>query len=292
MIQPDRKYTPSVTGSPENSPTLYIPFDCEIVSVADLTPDEKLFRVKRCDGTSLGHLPGQFVQVSLLGWGEAPLSVASSPTRGEFFELGVRRAGSLTTALHNLTAGAIIGIRGPFGHPFDLSYLRGRNLLLISGGCGLAPLRSLIQYCEDRPNEFGAITILYGAKSPDYVLFRNEVASWETSERFACGVTVDRTPDGACYDGAVGLVTSLIPPLTFDPGCTVAVIVGPPVMYRAVIAELKRKGLDAEQIIVSLERHMQCGVGKCGHCAIEHLSCCQDGPVFRLNEIEHLRGAL
>ena len=274
------------------APSLYIPFDCEIVSVTDLTPDEKLFRVRKCDGTELGHLPGQFIQVSLLGWGEAPLSVASSPTRGEVFELGVRRAGSLTTALHDLSPGDIIGIRGPFGHPFDLSFLRGQELLLISGGCGLAPLRSLIQYCEDRPEEFGAVTILYGAKSPDYVLFRDEVASWESSERFACGVTVDRAPDGACYDGAVGLVTSLIPPLTFDPYRTVAVIVGPPVMYRAVIAELKQKGLDAGRIVVSLERHMQCGVGKCGHCAIEHLSCCQDGPVFRLDEIEHLRGAL
>jgi NAD(P)H-flavin reductase len=292
MIQPDQKYATALTGSPENSPTLYIPFDCEIVSVADLTPDEKLFRVKRCDGSLLGHLPGQFVQVSLLGWGEAPLSVASSPTRGEIFELGVRRAGNLTAAIHKLIRGDIIGVRGPFGHPFDLSFLRGKDLLLISGGCGLAPLRSLIQYCEDLPNEFGAITILYGAKSPDYVLFRNEVASWEASERFACGVTVDRTPDGACYDGAVGLVTSLIPPLAIDTGRTVAVVVGPPVMYRAVIAELKLKGLHSEQIIVSLERHMQCGVGKCGHCAIEHLSCCQDGPVFRLNEIEHLRGAL
>jgi NAD(P)H-flavin reductase len=271
---------------------LYLPTACEIVAVSDLTPDEKLFRVRKNDGKALGHLPGQFVQVSLLGWGEAPISVASSPTRGTIFELGVRRAGSLTSALHDLTAGDIIGIRGPFGHSFDLSFLRGQDLLLISGGCGLAPLRSLIQYCEDRSEEFGAITILYGAKSPEYVLFQDEVASWEASERFACGVTVDRAPDGACYDGAVGLVTSLIPPLAFDAARTVAVIVGPPVMYRAVIGELKRKGLGSERIVVSLERHMQCGVGKCGHCTIEHLYCCKDGPVFRLDEIENLRGAL
>ena len=286
------KYDGALTRPPKPPASVYIPFDCEIVSISDLTPEEKLFRVRRCDGYLLSHLPGQFVQVSLLGWGEAPISVASSPTRGEIFELGVRRAGSLTSALHELAPGATIGIRGPFGRPFDLTFLRGQDLLLISGGCGLAPLRSLIQYCEDRPDEFGAITILYGAKSPDYVMFRDEVASWEASERFACGVTVDRTADGTCYDGAVGLVTSLIPPLTFDFGRTVAVIVGPPVMYRAVIAELKRKGLGAGRIIVSLERHMQCGVGKCGHCAIEHLSCCQDGPVFLLSEIEHLRGAL
>ena len=292
MLQTDQKYGAFVAGFTESFPSLYIPFDCEIISVSDLTPDEKLYRVRKCDGTPLGHLPGQFVQVSLLGWGEAPISVTSSPTKGEIFELGVRRAGSLTSALLELTAGALIGIRGPFGRPFDLSFLRGQDLLLISGGCGLAPLRSLIQYCEDQPEEFGAITILYGAKSPDYVMFRDEVASWEASERFACGMTVDRSPDGTCYDGAVGLVTALIPPLTIDTERTVAVIVGPPVMYRAVVAELKLKGLDAGQIIVSLERHMQCGVGKCGHCTIEHLYCCQDGPVFLLDEIEHLRGAL
>ncbi len=273
-------------------PSLYLPQQCELLSVSNLTPEEKLFRVRKCDGTPLGHLPGQFVQVSLLGWGEAPISVASSPTRGVSFELGVRQAGSLTTALHGLTAGDSIGIRGPFGHPFDLSLLREEELLLISGGCGLAPLRSLIQYCEDRPAEFGGVTILYGAKSPDHLMFREEVTQWEASGRFACGVTVDNAPEGGCYDGNVGLVTHLIPSLPLDPGRTVAVIVGPPVMYRAVIAELHKKQLPSSRILVSLERHMQCGVGKCGHCAIEQLSCCQDGPVFLLSEIEQLRGAL
>ncbi len=272
--------------------SLYLPSECEIIAVTDLTPGEKLFRVRRTDGAPLGHLPGQFVQVSLLGWGEAPISVASSPTRGGVFELGVRRVGSLTCAMHLLSAGDTLGIRGPFGRPFDLPRLHGQDLLLISGGCGLAPMRSLIQYCEDRPNEFGRISILYGAKSPAYTLFKDELAAWEASARFACTLTVDSSPGGECYGGSVGLITSLIPPLTFVPDNTVAVIVGPPAMYRAVIAELKRKGLPSDRIVVSLERQMRCGVGKCGHCTIEHLYCCQDGPVFRLDEIENLRGAL
>jgi len=272
--------------------SLYLPAACEVVAVTDLTPGEKLFRVRRTDGAPLGHLPGQFVQVSLLGWGEAPISVASSPTRDGFFELGVRRAGSLTGAMHLLRAGDSFGIRGPFGTPFDLPRLRGRDLLLISGGCGLAPLRSLIQYCEDRPAEFGNISILYGAKSPADRLFKDDLAAWEASARFACSLTVDNTPGGECYNGSVGLITSLIPPLVFVPDKTIAVIVGPPAMYRAVIAELKKKGLTSDRIVVSLERQMRCGVGKCGHCTIEHLYCCQDGPVFRLDEIENLRGAL
>lgn len=272
--------------------SLYVPTDCEIVAVSELTPSEKLFRLRLPGGAALGHLPGQFVEISLLGWGEAPISVASSPTRAGIFELGVRRAGSVTGALHRLGAGDRIGIRGPFGRGFDLPRLAGQDLLLISGGCGLAPLRSLIQYCEDRPGEFGRITILYGAKSPADLLFKEEIACWEASARFNCSRTVDRISDGDCYSGDVGLITALIPPLAVDPQRTMAVLVGPPVMYRPVIAELGRKGLDSSRIAVSLERQMRCGVGKCGHCSIEHLYCCQDGPVFWLNEVEELRGAL
>lgn len=271
---------------------LYLPLTCEIVSITDLTPDEKLFRIRRSDGAPPGHLPGQFVQVSLLGWGEAPISVASSPTRNGTFELGVRRVGSLTGAMHQMKAGDTIGIRGPFGRPFDLARLRNQDLLLISGGCGLAPLRSLIQYCEDRPSEFGAISILYGARSPEQTLFRDDLAAWEASARFACSLTVDSSTGEECYGGNVGLITALIPPLSFDHDRTVAVVVGPPPMYRAVIAELQKKGLPPDRIVLSLERQMRCGVGKCGHCSIEHLYCCQDGPVFRLDEVENLRGAL
>ena len=271
---------------------LYIPRECEVVAVGDLTPHEKLFRLQMKDGSPLGHLPGQFLQVSLLGWEEAPISVASSPTREGYFEMGVRRAGSLTGAMHRLAPGDTIGIRGPFGRPFDLEQLRTHDLILISGGCGLAPMRSLIQYCEDCQDEFGSITILYGAKSPADTLFREELAAWEASARFACSRTVDSVPDGECHTGNIGLITSLVPPLKFNPEKTMAVLVGPPVMYRFVIEELKKKGLRSGQIVLSLERQMRCGVGKCGHCTIEHLYCCKDGPVFRLDEVEHLRGAI
>ncbi len=123
-------------------------------------------------------------------------------------------------------------------------------------------------------------------------MFKEELAAWEASARFACSRTVDRITEGDCYSGSIGMITSLIPPLAFDPGRTMAILVGPPVMYRPVIAELKKKGLPSGNIAISLERQMRCGVGKCGHCAIDHLYCCQDGPVFWLNEVEHVRGAL
>ncbi|TYO96654.1 NAD(P)H-flavin reductase [Geothermobacter ehrlichii] len=273
--------------------SLYAPRPCRLLTVSGLTPQEKLFRLQLVDGSSLGHQPGQFIQLSIPGLTEAPISVANSPTRGTVFELAVRRAGRLTGALHKLAPGALIGIRGPFGRPFQLDALRGKQLLLIAGGCGLAPLRSLIQYCQDRPEEFAAVHILYGARSPADLLFKDDLAAWQRSERLDCRYTVDRIPADSCYDGETGLLPRLLSQLELDPANCSAVLVGPPPMYRPVIAELRRLGLSGERrIMLSLERQMRCGVGKCGHCSIEHLTCCSDGPVFWLEEVEALRGAL
>jgi len=271
---------------------LYVPVICRIESITRMSRLEKNFRLVRLDGRPFGHRPGQFVQVSVFGFGEAPISVASSPTRGDYLELGVRRVGTLTTALHALEPGAEIGIRGPFGTWFDTDAMRGKDLLLISGGCGLAPMRALIHYCEDRRHEFRQVTVLYGAKTPADMLYRDDLAAWSRSEALDCRTTVDEVPPDQQWDGSVGLITTLIPPMEIAAAETVAVIIGPPVMYRFVIEELHRKGIRNEQIIVSLERHMKCGVGKCGHCTIEHLYCCLDGPVFRLSDVAGLRGAL
>jgi len=276
----------------ENKGFLYAPRDAEIISVSDLTPDEKLFSLRLKDGSDLDHLPGQFVQLSLLGFTEAPISVASSPTRKGFFDLAIRCAGTLTAAMHGKVVGDTVGIRGPFGSSFELSLLRGENLLLISGGCGLAPLRSLIQYCQDRPAEFGRLEIIYGARNPDMLLFKEDLQKWGNSAVFGCSITVDDVRGGECFEGPVGQITTLLPGLDMDPCRTYAVVVGPPPMFRAVITELRKKGFTSERIMLSLERNMRCGVGKCGHCAIEHLQCCTDGPVFRLDLIEGVRGAI
>lgn len=272
--------------------SIYWPREAEILSVRELTPDEKLFTLRMTDGSDLGHLPGQFVQLSLLGFTEAPISVASSPTRKGPFDLAIRRAGTLTAEMHAKLPGDRVGIRGPFGSSFDIAQLKGKDLLLISGGCGLAPLRSLIQYCQDRPGDFGRLEIIYGARNPDALLFKDDLASWRASARFRCAITVDNASGGECYEGSVGLITALFPALDLEPAAALAVVVGPPPMYRAVIAGLKAKGLQSEQIFLSLERQMRCGVGKCGHCSIEHLYCCTDGPIFRLDLIEGLRGAV
>jgi len=276
----------------EHPGALYRPFLCKLESLRDLTPTEKLFRFVRVDGKAFEHRPGQFMQVSIFGVGEAPISVSSSPTRGDYLELGVRKAGTLTGAMHGLQPGDTVGLRGPFGTFFDTDAMAGKDLVLVSGGCGLAPMRALIQHVEDRRDDFGEVTILYGAKSPDDLLYKSELAEWEASEKVACRVTVDNVTGGTCWDGNVGLITRLIPPLSIDPARTVAVVVGPPVMYKFVIAELRMKGLADEDIVISLERFMRCGVGKCGHCTIDHLYCCLDGPVFRLDQVAGLKGAI
>lgn len=271
---------------------LYEPFRCRLESVADLTPVEKLFRLTRRDGKPFGHKPGQFMMVSIAGIGEAPISVSSSPSRGAYLELGVRKTGVLTAALHALGAGAELGLRGAFGTCFDVEAMKGKDLLLVSGGCGLAPMRALIQYLEDHRADYGRVTILYGAKSPQDMLYKDELALWRRSSSLDCRVTVDNITTGTCWDGNVGLITTLIPPLTVRADNTIAVIVGPPIMYKFVIPELYDKGLRDADIVVSLERYMKCGVGKCGHCTIDHLYCCVDGPVFRLDQVTSVKGAL
>lgn len=278
--------------SPNSNSVNYIPFDCRLVSVTALTKLGKLFRFERLDGKSFGQQPGQFVQVSIPGFGEAPISVSSSPTRGNYLELGVRKIGALTAAMHDLKVGDKVGMRGPFGTYFPIADLQKKDLLLIAGGCGLAPLRSLIQYVEDRRAEFGDVTILYGAKSPEDLMYQDELQVWKKSADLSCQVTVDNKAEGSCWSGDVGLITKLILPLKINPAHTIAVICGPPVMYKFVIEELNTKGLDSKSIVVSLERHMKCGVGKCGHCTIEHLYCCLDGPVFWLHDVYRVRGAL
>jgi len=280
-----------MTG-PAPSP-LYAPRPCRLLEIRELTPQEKLFRLQLEDGAELQHQPGQFVQVSIPGLTEAPISIASSPPRSGYFELGVRRVGRLTEALHALPTGSQVGIRGPYGRPFQRDALHGKQLLLLAGGCGLAPLRSLIQYCQDRAEEFTSVQVLYGARSPADLLFKDDLIAWQRSEQLSCSYTVDQTPADSCYDGETGLLTGLLTQLDLDPANCCAVIVGPPPMYRPIITELRQLGLTGEkQIMLSLERQMRCGVGKCGHCSIEHLYCCSDGPVFWLEEVESLRGAL
>ncbi|MDO9333744.1 MAG: 4Fe-4S dicluster domain-containing protein [Dehalococcoidales bacterium] len=269
---------------------LYAPRPAQLVRVEQLAAKEKVFEMKFLDGKELGHQPGQFVSVSILGIGESPFGVATSPTRTGSFEFAVRNVGSVTNAIHNLQKGAVVGIRGPFGNGFNVKALEGKDILFIAGGIGLFPVRSLIQYVMDRRKQFGRAIVLFGARTPAERLFVDELAAWKNNPDLEFYETVDRgTPD---WTGNVGVITTLIPKVQIDPRKTMAIVVGPPIMYRFVIVELKKKDLPDENIIMSLERRMKCGVGKCGHCQINGVYVCQEGPVFSLAQLRNLREAV
>ncbi len=270
--------------------SLYQPTLAEMVKIEQLTEKEKLFTLYLKDGRDLGHRAGQFVEVSVFGIGEAPISVTSSPTRNGTFELCVRQVGDVTRALHRLEPGSIVGIRGPFGNGFPVEKMRGKDLLFAPGGLGLAPLRSLIQQVLDERESFGRVIILYGARNPSELLFRDELAHWEARDDVELYVTVDRGDEN--WTGHVGVITTLFPEITINPRNTIAVTVGPPVMYRFVLIELLSKGIQDGNIFLSLERRMKCGLGKCGHCQINNVYVCQKGPVFSYAQLKELPEAI
>ena len=278
--------------------SLYQPTLAEMVKIEQLTEKEKLFTMHLKDGHDLGHRAGQFVGVSVFGIGEAPISVTSSPTRtrGEpsrangTFELCVRSVGDVTEALHRLKPGSTVGVRGPFGNGFPIEKMRGQDVLFAPGGLGLAPLRSLINQVLDERETFGRVIILYGARNPSELLFKDELAKWEARDDVEFHVTVDRGDES--WTGNVGVITTLFPKITVNPRSTVAVTVGPPVMYRFVLMELLSKGMQDGRIFLSLERRMKCGVGKCGHCQINNVYVCQKGPVFSYAQLKELPEAI
>ena len=192
--------------------------------------------------------------------------------------------------MHQLEAGDEVGVRGPFGKGFPVKILEGNDLLFVAGGLGIVPLRSLINYVIDNRRDFGKVTILLGCKTPEEMLFGDEVEEWGKRLDVNFNCTVDKA--GPDWTGHVGLITSLIPGVNLDPNRTFAVVVGPPIMYKYVLKELLAKKIPERQILVSLERHMKCGLGKCGHCQINNIYCCQDGPVFSYEKIKDMKEAV
>ncbi len=277
--------------------TPYLPEDATILKITPMTERETLFEIELENGNTLGHQPGQFVEVSVPGVGEAPISISSSPTKdGNSFELCVRAVGNVTNILHGLKEGDNIGIRGPYGTGFPVDELKGKDVLFIAGGLGIAPLRSFINYALDKRDEFANVKILYGCREPCELLYEEEIDGWKERDDIEYLETVDRCPEGVCWEGNIGVITTLIPGIDIDLENTYAVICGPPIMYKFVLMELDKKNIPDERIILSLERHMKCGLGKCGHCQINGSNAeyyvCQDGPVFNYADIKGFEEAL
>ena len=270
---------------------IYLPEMATVQKSEPMTELERFVELKLDSGKELGHLPGQFVEVSIPGIGEAPISISSSPTHSGSFQMVVRNAGSVTRAIHSLKPGDKVGIRGPFGTHFPVdSLMKSKDIIFICGGLGLVPVRSAINYVLDNREDYGDVQILFGARTPADRLFIDEVVEWTSKENVNYMETVDRGDEQ--WQGNVGVITTLMTDMMLDQAKTIAIICGPPVMYKFAILSLKNMGMADQNIYMSLERNMKCGVGKCGHCQINHLYVCQDGPVFRWADISEVPEAI
>ena len=220
--------------------------------------------------------------------GEAPISISSSPSKRGFIELTVRRAGAFTEALHRMQCGDIVGLRGPFGRGFPFEDMKGHDILLVAGGLGIAPLRSLINNIHDERSEFGKVTIIYGSKTPAEVMFRDQFEMWRHRRDFDLYLTVDHPDD--TWDGEVGLVTKPFEHLEIDASNTFGAVCGPPVMYRFVIDEMRKKNISYDRIYVSFERHMKCGMGSAGTARSGTSTCASTGPCSTIGKRRTSRG--
>ena len=259
-----------------------------ITGITQETPEVKTFRVNAPQGGKLfEHMPGQCAMLCAPGISEAMFSITSSPTNKEYQEFSIKKCGELTSYLHDLQVGDEITVRGPYGNNFPVdTELKGKNLLFIAGGIGLAPLRSVINYVLDNRTDYGTVDILYGSRSADDLVKLEEIQTeWANAENVNVHLTIDREQEG--WDGHVGFVPSYLKELNFTTDKT-ALGCGPPIMIMFVLQGLKELGFTNEQIYTTFELRMKCGVGKCGRCNIGSKYVCKDGPVFRFDEIEKL----
>jgi sulfite reductase subunit B len=268
---------------------IYLPELCTITKRRMLNGTELYMHIEKDSGEEFEYIPGQFVEVSVAGIGEAPISISSSPTQ-KGMELVVRNVGNLTKMIHSLEVGDKLGVRGPYGSTYPIESAKGKDLVFICGGIGLVPQRSFIRYALDNRSDYGNITVLIGTKCHDMRLFREEIALWEERKDMTVMETVDEAHD--CWNGNVGVVTTLIPKIESDLPTSQVLVCGPPIMYKFVLMALAEANVSEENIFVNLERRMKCGVGKCGHCQMNEHYVCQDGPVFRYSDLAHVPEAI
>ncbi|MFZ5639974.1 MAG: FAD/NAD(P)-binding protein [Bacillota bacterium] len=267
-----------------------LPHSATITKIIDETSDVKTFQVVFDDPAVLenfGNKPGQCGMLSILGVGEAMISITYSPTRKGMLEFSIKKIGRLTTVIHELVVGDKIVIRGPYGNHFPFEMMKGKNCLFIAGGIGLAPLRSLIDYVLDNRDDYGRVDIIYGARSYDDLCFKYDIFDrWTKIRDTNVYVTIDREEEQ--WKGHVGFVPSYLEELNPPSGNTIPVTCGPPIMIKFVLQALEKMGYKDEDVITTLEMNMRCGVGKCGRCNIGEKYICVDGPVFNLAQIKKL----
>ncbi|MDP3052093.1 MAG: FAD/NAD(P)-binding protein [bacterium] len=268
---------------------IYLPEKVKITKIETHSPDVKLFRLQKVKGkfakneNGLVFNPGQFVLVGIWGYGEAPFGPASSPQNKSYLEIVVRNTGgNVTNSLHNLKEDAEITLRGPFGNGFPLQFLEKKDLVLVTGGCGIPPIASLIEHILNHRKKFGRVYLIYGAKTPNDLLLKDRIDRWEKQIKVI--LTVDKpSPD---WTGKVGLVSEFVKEIEIDPANAVAAMCGPGPMMAALEKVFRPLGISDRRIFANVERKMQCGVGKCQHCVTGDKYVCLDGPVFYFDQID------
>ncbi|MHA1383558.1 MAG: FAD/NAD(P)-binding protein [Candidatus Helarchaeota archaeon] len=245
------------------------------------------------DAKKYNHIPGQFGELTVFGFGECPIGIASSPTDGDYIEFTVKKVGVVTTALHEMKEGEIIGLRGPFGNGWPLESLKGSHILIIGGGFAFTTLRALIRYMlhPDNRKDFGEIAVLYGARNSGEMIYKYDLEEWQKRDDIKIDLTIDVGEDTWKYN--VGYVPSICKDVTLKkthPTCedTVALVCGPPIMIKFTIPVLKEFGFNDDDILLSLENRMKCGIGKCGHCMVGEKYVCTDGPVFTQAQLQKM----
>lgn len=270
-----------------NNETL-IPYVGIVTEITQQTPDVKTFRVEAPGGGKLfEHKPGQCAMLSVPGISEAMISITSSPTNTEYMEFSVKKCGCLTEWLHAMEVGQMITVRGPYGRHFPVyDELLGKDLLIVAGGIGLAPVRSVINYVRDNRDKFGTVDIVYGSRSKEDLVYYDEIVNeWMNTEGFNVHLTIDREQEN--WDGHVGFVPNFVKELNPDLKKTV-LMCGPPIMIKFTLGGLMELGFKKEQVYTTMELRMKCGIGKCGRCNIGNKYVCKDGPVFRFDELDEL----
>jgi len=275
----------------EPTPIDYRPYKMILREIIEETPDTKTFRLDFADpseGEAFSFKTGQFGLYSTFGKGEATFCIASSPTRKDYIECSVKKAGNVTTALHELNPGDVVGFRGPYGNGFPIDRMEGHNVLFVAGGIGMAPVRSVIWNILDLRDRYKDITIIYGSRSVEDLVYKQELKEWAERDDIKTIYTVDPGGETDDWDGKVGFVPTVLEESAPASDDTYAIMCGPPIMIKYTLPVLLNLGFSKDRVYTTLENRMKCGVGKCGRCNVGSLYVCKDGPGFTAAQIEQM----
>ena len=273
------------------NPYLPYPVRIERITIENDARDLKTFELSFVEldhAAAFDHVPGQFAEISVLGTGECPIGIASSPTDGDTVSFTVKKTGVVSDELHRMREGRVLGVRGPLGNGFPLERMRGKNLVIVGGGFAFTTLRALIRYVlhSDHRSDFGDVTVVYGARTPGELLYKAELDAWRNRDDIAAHVTIDAEAEG--WDGHVGFVPTVLDEVAPSPQDAILVVCGPPAMVKFTLPVAAQLGFAPSETLLSLEMRMKCGIGKCGRCNIGSKYVCTDGPVFTLEELSAL----